>query len=117
MQPAFTAKWKEWKDCDELKPKPKERLIFREPEKRGNEASNGKEEYRRLWNEFEMEGFVAQQGLWNLAGENVLQDRGALPQEESDVISEFQATHEENFLRSWLREDGKNKEERIMEVD
>ena len=76
MQPAFTAKWKEWKDCDELKPKPKERLIFREPETRGNEASNGKEEYRRLWNEFEMEGFVAQKGLWNLARENVLQDRG-----------------------------------------
>ena len=38
-------------------------------------------------------------------------------EEEGDVIKEYKATHEENFLRSWLREDGKNKEERIMEID
>ena len=26
-------------------------------------------------------------------------------------------SHEENFLSSWLREDGKNKEERKLEAD
>ena len=60
---------------------------------------------------------MAQKGLWNFARENVMKDRGALPEGERDVIREFQAMHEENFLSSWLREDGKNKEERIMEVD
>ena len=47
----------------------------------------------------------------------MLQDRGALPKEEGDVIREFQAMHEEHFLSSWLREDEKNKEEGILEVD
>ena len=46
----------------------------------------------------------------------MLQDRGALP-EEDDVTTEYKAMHEENFLSSWLREDEKNKEERIMEVE
>ena len=55
---------------------------------------------------------MAQKGLWNLAGENVLQDRGELPKEEGDVIGEYKAMHDENFLSSWLREDGKDKEER-----
>ena len=49
--------------------------------------------------------------------ENVLQDRGALPKEEGDVIREFKATQDENFLSSWLKEDGKNKEGKIREVD
>ena len=39
-----------------------------------------------------------------------------MPKEESDVIREFQAMHEENFLSSWLREGGKHKEEIIPEV-
>ena len=65
---------------------------------------------------FEMEGFMAQKGLWNLSRENVLQDRGALLEEEGDVIGEYKAMHEEKFLSSWLREDGKNKEEIIREV-
>ena len=47
----------------------------------------------------------------------VLQDRGALPKEESDVIGEYKALHEEIFLRCWLREEGKDKEERNMEID
>ena len=38
---------------------------------------------------FEMEGFMAQNGLWNLSRENVLQDRGALLEEEGDVVREF----------------------------
>ena len=62
-------------------------------------------EYRRLLNEYELEELMAQRGLWNLAKEKRLQDRGALPREEGDVIREYNAMHEENFLSSWLRED------------
>ena len=46
----------------------------------------------------------------------MLQDRGAFPKE-GDVVREYWAMHEENFLSSWLREDGKNKEERQLEAD
>ena len=56
-----------------------------------------------------------QKGFWNLASEKRLQDRGALPREEGDVIRECNAMHEENFLTSWPREDlvgGKKKEGR-----
>ena len=45
-----------------------------------------RKEHQRLSNKFEMEGFVAQKGLWNLARNTALQDRGALPQEEGDTI-------------------------------
>ena len=45
-------------------------------------------EYRRLLNEFEMGGFLAQKSLWNLAREKMLQDRGALPNEECAVVRE-----------------------------
>ena len=29
---------------------------------------------------------MAHRGLWNLAGEKMLQDRGALPEEETDIV-------------------------------
>ena len=48
-------------------------------------------------------------------GERRLQERGALPREEGDVIREYEAMHEENFLSSWLREDLVGKEERKKE--
>ena len=65
-------------------------------------------EYQRLSNKFEMEGFVAQKKkLWNLAWEKVLQERGALPKEEGDIVREYMAMNEQNFLGSWLREEGK----------
>ena len=43
----------------------------------------------------------------------MLDDRGATPREEDDLLREYKATHEDIFLRSWLREDtrGKAKEE------
>ena len=47
----------------------------------------------------------------------MLQDRGALPTEEGDVVREYKAMHEEQFLSSWSREDGKDKKERNMVVD
>ena len=68
-------------------------------------------EYQRLSNEIEMGGFMAQKGLWNLARETMLQDRGAMPKEEGDVIREAMAMHDENFLSSWLREDVEGKGE------
>ena len=74
-----------------------------------------RKEYRRLFNEFELEGLVAQKGLWNLAKEERLQYRGALLREERDVIREYTAMHDENFLSSWLREDLVGKEERRKE--
>ena len=40
----------------------------------------------------------------------MLQDRGVLPKEEGDVVSE-KAMHEETFQSSWLREE-EGKEER-----
>ena len=55
---------------------------------------------------------MAQQGLRNLAREKMLQDRGALPEEEGDLVREFKAMHEDNLSSSWLREDGKDKKER-----
>ena len=83
----------------------------------GNPPVAKRKEYQRLLNKFEMEGFMAQKGLWNLARNKPLQDRGALPGEEGDAIREYKAMHEENFLSSWLREDGKGKTKREMEVD
>ena len=68
-------------------------------------------------NKFEMEGFMAQQRIVESCWKQISQDRGGLPEEAGDVIREYKAMHEENFLSSWLREDGKDKEESIMEVD
>ena len=48
---------------------------------------------------------MAQNGLWNVARERMLQDRGALPEEEGDFVRSHKAMHEENFLSSCLRED------------
>ena len=49
--------------------------------------------------------------------DNAAGHRGARLEEEGDIDREYKAMHEENFFSSWLREVGKNKEERIMEVD
>ena len=68
-----------------------------------------RKEHQRLLNKFEMEGFMAQKKLRNLAISEALQDRGALPKEEGDTIRECKAMHEENFLSSWLRDYGEGK--------
>ena len=57
---------------------------------------------KRLVNKFEMQGFMSQKGLWNLAKENILKERRELPQEQSDAAREYKATHEENF--NWVKE-------------
>ena len=73
----------------------------------GQKKRTTRKEYQRLLNKFEVAGFMAQKGLWNLVGEKVLRDRGALPKEEGDVIREEKATNADKFLSSWWREDGK----------
>ena len=75
-----------------------------------------RKEHQRLLNKFEMEGFMAQKGLWNLVREKVLRERGELPKEVGDVITEYKATHEEKCLSSWLRKDGTEKEGIILEM-
>ena len=49
--------------------------------------------------------------------EKELQERGAMPEEEGDVIREYNAMHEENFLSNWLRKDLAGKEERRRKVN
>ena len=56
-----------------------------------------------------MEGFMAQKGL---ARERMLQDRGAVLEEKGDIVREYKAMHEENFLSSWLTEDVEDKKEK-----
>ena len=58
---------------------------------------------------------MAQTGTWNLARENVLQDRGALLKEDGDVIREYKAMNEENFVSSWLRKEGKARKKETKE--
>ena len=41
----------------------------------------------------------------------MLEDRGAFPREDGDLLQEYHAMHEENFLSSWLREDVEGEEE------
>ena len=50
-----------------------------------------RKKYQRLLNKFEVGGFMAREALWNLARENMLQDRGALLEEECDVIGAYTA--------------------------
>ena len=92
-----------------------------------NEARNWKiqgqkrritwKEYKRLLNSFELGGFMAQKHLRNVARENMLQDRGALPKEEGDIVREYKAMHEDNLLSTWLREDVDDTEERRKKTD
>ena len=64
-----------------------------------------RKEHRRLRNELEI---TAQKGQCNLAREKMLQERGAVPMEESDIVREYKALHEEHFLSSWLKEVGQD---------
>ena len=52
---------------------------------------------------------MAQEWLWIIAKRKM---RGALPREDGDLLREYQAIHEDNFLSSWLREDVEGKEEK-----
>ena len=66
------------------------------------EATNGRiegqkrritrKEYQRLVNKFEMEGFMAQKGLWIFAKGKILRERGELPKAEGDAVRECKKT-------------------------
>ena len=43
----------------------------------------------------------------------MLEDRGALPGEEGDLIREYRAIHEATFTSSWLEEDVVGKAEEM----
>ena len=45
---------------------------------------------------------MAQKGLWTLAKEKIMKERGELPYVEGDVRV-YEAVHEENFWSNWLR--------------
>ena len=71
-----------------------------------------RKDYRRLSNDFESEGLMAERGPWNLARERRLQDRCALSREEGDVVRDTLRCMKRNFLSSWLRTDLVGKEEK-----
>ena len=66
---------------------------------------------RKEMQKFDVGGFMAQKRLWDIAKKRMLEDRGALPREDGDLLREYQEMHEENFLSSWLQEDVEGKEE------
>ena len=45
-----------------------------------------------------------------------MRKRGELPKEEGDAVREYKAVHEENFVSSCLREDGREKEQRTAKM-
>ena len=47
----------------------------------------------------------------------MLEDRVAMPKEESDLIGEYKAMHEDKFLSSWLREDTEGKAGELEEMN
>ena len=47
--------------------------------------------------------------------EKMLQDSGALPKGEGDIVREYKAMHEENFLSSWQGKMEEILEQRRME--
>ena len=63
----------------------------------GHKRRITRKEFKRWWNEFEMQGFMTQKGLWNVAKEKMLQDSGALPMGEGDTVREYKVVHEEDF--------------------
>ena len=76
------------------------------PENRGRKKKIiTRKEYRRLVKKFEMEGLMAQKGLWNLVKEKIMKERGELPNEEGEAVREYKVMHEEDFWSNWLRED------------
>ena len=60
---------------------------------------------------------MAETGLWNIAKKRMLEERGALPTEEGDLVRYYKAIHDENVLSSRLREDVEGKAEGIEKVN
>ena len=88
---------------------PRMRGIGRLKDKR--EGSQGKEKGDNGMNS-RRERFMGQKGLWDFDRDKLLQDRGALPEEDGDIVREYKAMHQEHFPCCWPREDVKGTEER-----
>ena len=67
--------------------------MARSPAKEGRKwkIERQRRKIRRLWKELETGGFMAQKGLWNVARERMLRNRGALREEEGDTVREYKA--------------------------
>ena len=95
-----------WQDVEEIQILEEGRVPAKETKNwriEGEKKRITRKEYQRLLNNFEMEGLMAQKGLWNLAKEKTLKERGELQNEEGDVVKEYKAINEEVFWSSWLR--------------
>ena len=96
---------------------------MKSPSQRGKELENRVRKEKNyeievsVLNKFEMEGLVARKGLWNLAKEKIMKERGELPNEVGDAVREYKAIHEEDFWSNWLREYEKSKEETKAEAE
>ena len=73
-------------------------------------------ECQRLMNSFKWKGFYGAKRIVESRERRIIRERGALPKEEGDAIGEHKAVHEENLLSSWIREDGREKEERTAKM-
>ena len=71
-------------------------------EKRVSEAFSTSLKWKVSW--------PKKKGLWNLVRERILRERGALLEEKGGAFREYKAMHEEKFLSSWLRRDGREEE-------
>ena len=68
---------------------------------------------KTLRKEIEVGGFLAQHGVWNVARKKMLEDRGALAKEESDLVREYKAMQVEHVLGCWLWQDKADKAEEV----
>ena len=53
---------------------------------KGEKKRITRKEYQRLFNNFYIEGLMAQEGLWKLAKEKIMKERGELPDEVGDPV-------------------------------
>ena len=54
---------------------------------------------------------MAPKEMWNIAKKRMVEDGGAVPKEDGNLLREFEAKHEEHFLNSWLRDSTEDKVE------
>ena len=72
----------------------------KELENRWREEKDYEKGVSEVVKNFEMEGLMAEKGLWNVAKEKIMKETGELSSEEGDVVKDFKAMHEEDFWSS-----------------
>ena len=60
----------------------------KELENRGRKEKSHEKGIQEAVKKIEMEGLMAQEGLWSLAKDKIMKERGELPNEEGDVVKE-----------------------------